>query len=409
MDENLASRSAERREARRRAVRRRRIVVLGIAFAALAGIAAAVVMATRGPDGEASPVEAGSGSVATAGTTEGEASVPDATTETTATGPPADAKVSFAAVGDTVMGTPLYGLPPDGGAGFFADVDTELQGDVVMVNLEGTLSTNEGSKCGADSTNCFAFQTPPSYAKWLSEAGFTVANLANNHAYDFGPEGQQQTMRALRRNGLLVTGPPGRIAVQRVGPVRVALVGFASYPWANDLTDIAAARKLVRKAAERADLVVVTFHGGAEGSDQQHVPTGTEYYLGENRGDLRAFSHAVVDAGADLVIGHGPHVLRGMEWYKERLIAYSLGNFAGYGVFSLAGQTAISGILQVTLRADGSWQKGELVPTALVGEGVPVLDPAEQAHGIVRELSREDFGERAIRVRRTGVLVPPRA
>ena len=121
---------------------------------------------------------------------------------------------------------------------------------------------------------------------------------------------------------------------------------------------------------------------------------GTEYYLGENRGDLRAFSHAVVDAGADLVIGHGPHVLRGMEWYKERLIAYSLGNFAGYGVFSLAGPTAISGILQVTLRADGSGQKGELVPTALVGRGHSRPRSGRAGARDRQELSREDFGER---------------
>jgi hypothetical protein len=404
MDDDRASRT-ERREIRRRAVRRRRIVALTLSVAALAGIGVAAVMATRG-----SGQEEASGAASSAATPRTEPA-PSSQTEpvaaTTESGPPANAKVTFAAVGDTVMGTPAYGLPPDGGESFFADVASELDGDVVMVNLEGTLSTNEGSKCGAESTDCFAFQTPPSYARWLAGAGFTVANLANNHAYDFGPDGQRETIAALRRNGVRVTGPPGRITIQRVGEVRVAVVGFASYPWANDLTDVEGARRLVRKAAKKADLVVVTFHGGAEGSDQQHVPDGTEYFLGENRGDLRTFSHAVVDAGADLVIGHGPHVLRGMEWYKKRLIAYSLGNFAGYGVFSLAGPTAISGILRVTVRADGSWVKGVLVPTALVGEGLPVLDPAEQAHGIVRGLSRDDFGRRGIRVTPTGVLVPP--
>ena len=407
MDDQLASTNAARREARRRAVRRRRVVALVLVVAAVAGIAAAIVTATRGPAAEAAP-----GGAERPATTEPEAATTsqETTPEETTTEPPpppTNAKVTFAAVGDTVMGTPTYGLPPDGGASFFDDVDAELEGDVVLANLEGTLSTNEGSKCGADSTNCFAFQTPPSYAKWLTQAGITAVNLANNHAYDFGEEGLEQTIRALRRNDLVVTGQPGRVAVQKVGDVRIALVGFASYPWANDLTDIQGARKVVRKAAGKADLVVVTFHGGAEGSDQQHVPLGTEYYLGEDRGDLRAFSHAVVDAGADLVIGHGPHVLRGMEWYKKRLIAYSLGNFAGYGVFSLAGPTAISGILRVTLKADGTWVEGELVPTALVGEGYPVRDPAEQAHGVVRQLSREDFGRRGIRVTRVGLLVPP--
>ena len=88
-------------------------------------------------------------------------------------------------------------LPPDGGRSFFDNVETDLAGDVVLGNLEGTLSVGGGSKCGAGSTNCYAFQTPPSYAAWLKKAGFTVMNLANNHAYDYGPSGQAQTLAAL--------------------------------------------------------------------------------------------------------------------------------------------------------------------------------------------------------------------
>jgi hypothetical protein len=116
------------------------------------------------------------------------------------------------------------------------------------------------------------------------------------------------------------------------------------------------------------------------------------------------FAHAVVDAGADLVVGSGPHVLRGMEWYKRRLIAYSLGNFAGYKVFSLGGPLSTSGILRVTLRGDGKFETGRLVPTHLVGAGLPAIDPAEAAHGAVRTLSREDFGARAVKVSRDGIL-----
>ena len=116
------------------------------------------------------------------------------------------------------------------------------------------------------------------------------------------------------------------------------------------------------------------------------------------------FAHAVVDAGADLVVGHGPHVLRGMEWYRNRLIAYSLGNFAGYKVFSLGGPLSTSGILRVTLRGDGKFETGRLVPTHLVGAGLPALDPAEEAHGVVRSLSRDDFGARAVKISPDGIL-----
>ena len=311
--------------------------------------------------------------------------------------------VTIAATGDIVMGS-TPNLPPDGGRSFFDGVQTDLAGDIVLGNLEGTLSEGGGSKCGAGSTNCYAFQTPPSYAAWLRKAGFTVMNVANNHAYDFGPSGQAQTLAALKARQLAYTGRPGQITYQQVGGIKVALLGFAPYRWAQSLTDIPAARRLVKKAAASADVVIVTMHAGAEGSDRTHVTPGTETFLGENRGNPVAFSHAVVDAGADIVIGSGPHVLRGMEWYHGRLIAYSLGNFAGYRVFALGGPLSLSGILRVTLRGDGTFDGGTLVPTRMVGAGLPALDPAESAHGIVRTLSREDFGARGVRVSPNGTL-----
>ncbi len=311
--------------------------------------------------------------------------------------------VTISAVGDIVMGsTPK--LPPHGGRTFFERVETDLAADLVLGNLEGTLTTATGSKCSAKSTNCFSFKTPPSYARHLRNAGFTVLNLANNHAYDFGEAGLEQTVSALDRAGLRHTGRPSEIAIQRVGRITVAVVGFSTYPWANSMNDLPAVRREIARADQVADVVVVTAHMGAEGSNRQHVRRGTETFLGENRGNPIRFAHAAVDAGADLVVGHGPHVLRGMEWRKGRLIAYSLGNFAGYGVFSLGGPLSASGILRVTLSGDGRFETGLLVPTRLAGKGVPALDPAERAHGIVRELSRVDFGRRGVRVSPDGTL-----
>lgn len=311
--------------------------------------------------------------------------------------------VTIAATGDIVMGS-TPNLPADGGRSFFSDVEADLAGDVVLGNLEGTLSTGGASKCAPASTRCFAFQTPPAYARWLSAAGFTVLNLANNHAYDFGESGLRQTVAALDRMGLAHTGRPGQVTVQTVGQIRVALVGFAAYPWAASLTDIPAAKRLVRRASRAADVVIVAMHAGAEGAGRQHVRRGTEHFLGENRGDVVRFGHAVVDAGADLVVGHGPHVLRGMEWYKGRLIAYSLGNFAGYKVFALGGPLSTSAILRVSLRGDGTFDTGRIVPTRLSRNGVPALDPSEAAHGVLRTLSRQDFGARGVKLSRDGVL-----
>jgi poly-gamma-glutamate capsule biosynthesis protein CapA/YwtB (metallophosphatase superfamily) len=312
--------------------------------------------------------------------------------------------VTIAAVGDIVMGS-TPNLPAAGGRAFFDGVETDLAADVVLGNLEGTLTNATGpAKCPRASQTCFAFRTPPSYARRLRDAGFTVLNLANNHAHDYGEAGLRDTVAALDRAGLEHTGQPGETARQKVGAVRVAVVGFSTYPWAESMTDLTSVRKVVAKADESADVVVVTAHMGAEGTDRQHVRPGTERYLGENRGDPVRFARAAIDAGADLVVGHGPHVLRGMEWYKGRLIAYSLGNFAGYGVFSLGGPLSSSGILRITLAGDGRFETGVLVPTQLVGKGLPVLDPAERAHGIMRTLSGADFGARRVRISPTGML-----
>jgi hypothetical protein len=299
--------------------------------------------------------------------------------------------------------------PSSRGAGAFFDrsLRAKLRADVVLGNLEGTLATGGASKCNAESTNCFAFRAPPDYARALRAAGFTILNLANNHAFDYGAQGRAETLAALRSARLRYTGRPGQISVVRSGRVKVAFLGFAPYPWTQDLRDIESSVRLVRKAARRADIVVVTMHGGAEGADRQHVAAGREWFLGEDRGNVVAFAHAVVRAGADLVAGHGPHVLRGLEWYRGRLIAYSLGNFLGNGTLSIGGILGVSGILHVTLAADGDWLHGDLTPVRLVSPGVPEIDPVESAHGVVRTLSREDFGRDGMLVSRTGILLPP--
>jgi hypothetical protein len=320
-----------------------------------------------------------------------------------ATGPGKAASVEIAAVGDIAM------APASSGPSAFFDraVRRELAADATLGNLEGTLSTGGSSKCGPASTDCYAFQAPPSYARTLRAAGFTVLNVANNHALDYGAPGQAQTMAALRSARLRSTGRPGEITVVGDGRTKLAFVGFAPYPWAQNLLDIPAAVKIVRKAARKADVVVVTVHAGAEGSDHQHVRPGPETYLGEPRGNVVAFAHAVVNAGADIVVGHGPHVLRGVEWYHGRPIAYSMGNFLGNGTLSNAGATGVSAILHVTLKADGSWLTGRLVPVRIVAPGVPRLDPARSAWTTVRKLSRADFGRNAMRVSPSGTLVAP--
>ena len=317
-------------------------------------------------------------------------------------------RVTIAWGGDTVLGSD-YGLPADKGMVLLEHIAPLLRSaDVGWVNLEEALATGGSSKCaGATPGNCFAFGAPPSYARTLRRAGIRIVNLANNHADDYGASGRASTLAALRDAHVAWDGKPGAIVVLRVKGLRIAFLGFAPYPWASRLDDIPSAVALVRHAAARADLVLVAIHAGAEGRDAVHVPVGTEYYLGENRGNSRAFAHAVIDAGADLVVGSGPHVVRGAQWYHGRLILYSLGNLAGWHTFGLGGALSQSAIASVTLSGAGAVVGGRWSPLVLLSPGVPVADPDRSTLERVNDLSRTDFGASGARFDADGALVVP--
>jgi len=247
------------------------------------------------------------------------------------------------------------------------------------------------------STSCFAFQSPPESAGLLRGAGFDDLNVANNHAFDFGADGQRQTLASLAARGLRWSGRPRQVTIVRAQGLRIAILGFAPYPWAQSLLDIPAARSLVHRAAARADLVVAMLHAGAEGVAYQHVPYGTEHYLGENRGNERRFAHALVGAGADLVLASGPHVLRGLELYRQHLIAYSLGNFATCGhALSTGGILGEGAILDATLDTDGHVVSGRLLPVRLVGGNPHRVYGRNDVIPRLNALSRHDFDATAL-------------
>ena len=312
--------------------------------------------------------------------------------------PTAGQSLSVAAVGDVQLGMGWppghVVLPPDDARDVFAGVtETLALADVRFGNLETVLADDgESKKCGKKSTKCYAFRVPTSFAKSLRSAGFDVMSIANNHAGDFGPEGRKSTMAALDAAGIHHSGPLGDIASWDVGGRRVALVGFSFGSDVYRIQDLVVARKLVADLKKRHDLVFISFHGGAEGVGAARVPQGVETFLGENRGDVRAFAHTVVDAGADLVLGSSPHLLRAMELYKGRLIAYSLGNFSTWDTFNLSGPLGITGVLKVSLAPNGVATRVELVPAIIEKPGRPVLDKARQGVTLVRALSVLDFG-----------------
>jgi poly-gamma-glutamate capsule biosynthesis protein CapA/YwtB (metallophosphatase superfamily) len=316
--------------------------------------------------------------------------------------------VTIAAVGDTMLGnTP--DLPADPAA-YFDRVGPILGAgaQIVFGNLEGTLTTATVSKCGPvkrPDPDCFAFRDPPSYARYLKQAGFTILNDANNHSFDFGEAGQAQTVQAIHAAGLAQTGLPGEITLVTVHRIKVAFVAFAPYSYDANLLDLPAAQALIARAAREARVVVVYMHAGAEGSTADQVTGREEDFLGEDRGNAEAFAHMAIDAGASLVIGSGPHVLRGMQFYKHHLIAYSMGNFASYGDFATEGNFDMSMILHVTLSSAGRFKRARIYPVQFIGEGQPV--PGGGAIGFTARLSAEDFGASAARILPSGVVKAP--
>lgn len=322
-------------------------------------------------------------------------------------------KLRIRAVGDMMLGSsfPEGVLPPDDGVGSFLKVQNLLQdADVTFGNLEGPLCDGgQTQKCAPDAPegSCYAFRSPTRYGQYYKDAGFDAVSTANNHAGDFGAECRQATLSTLSTLGIHASGPVGTVGEWQVNGLKVALISFATYGVTYDLTDEAAATAAISELSSRNDIVMVSFHGGAEGSKAIHVPTGGETFYGENRGDLRRFTHLAVDAGADLVLGSGPHVLRGMEIYKDRLIAYSLGNFATYGRFNLAGNQGIGAILDVSLDGQGRFLGGRILGTRQEGRGTPAPDPANAAADLMRLLTAQDFPQWGVKIAKDGTIGRP--
>jgi poly-gamma-glutamate capsule biosynthesis protein CapA/YwtB (metallophosphatase superfamily) len=244
------------------------------------------------------------------------------------------ARLTIAAVGDMMLGTdyPENHLPDDDGVGFLAAVTPLLSSaDITFGNLEGVLvdGGEPGKRC-SNPAACYRFRSPSRYIEHYVAAGFDVLSLANNHARDFGEDGRLATMQTLAAAGVHHSGLEGDFASFENKGLRIALVAFAVTKNSNMLLDYEQSARTIAECAATHDIVIVSFHGGAEGRDAMHLPFSEEEYYGEPRGNVVKFSRMMVDAGADLVFGHGPHVVRAMERYNDRLIAYSLGNFATY-------------------------------------------------------------------------------
>ena len=316
--------------------------------------------------------------------------------------------IRIVAVGDVMMGTAfpdstyldpriVPGVSPAELIG--ADlVEVLRSGDVVFGNLEGALFDEGGeSKRCRNMDACYAFRSPEWYAGLLAGMGFNLMSLANNHSGDFLEAGRATTIAALEEHGIAFGGlaQAGAITgtLELDDGTRVGLAGFSPNKGTISIHDLNGLERLVNELDRTHDLVIVSFHGGAEGADRTHVTREPEEFYGERRGNVYEFAHAAVDAGADVVIGHGPHVPRAVEIYRDRFIAYSLGNFWTWARFNLQGPNGLAPVLDLEVDRQGRVTAARVISARQMGLGSPRLDPGGRAARLIADLSREDFPE----------------
>lgn len=304
-------------------------------------------------------------------------------------------ELTIAMTGDVMMGTtfPSVMLPANDGRDLFRDAkDILTRTDLTVGNLEGAICDGGRSTKG-NGPNSYSFRTPTSYGHLLKEAGFDFMSMANNHANDFGEEGILSTESVLDGQGILYAGIAGRIesaVIERKG-MKIGLCAFGHNSYTLKHTDLNTVGRIVDDLVSRCDLVIVSFHGGAEGRTKNHLPQGSETFLGENRGSLRELAHFCIDHGADVVYGHGPHVVRGVEVYKDRFVAYSLGNFCTPYNVNLTGISGYAPIIEITIGSDGAFKSGK-IHSFLQSRGIgPREDNTGKVANEIRQLSIADL------------------
>ena len=338
---------------------------------------------------------------------------PKATTKVTPQAQPKEARpqftgeVTIAMTGDIMTGSilPTPNMPPNDGRDTFIDCAKLLQSaDVACGNLEGVLG-DSGKPRKAPGPLSFSFMMPTKSVQLLVDAGYDFLGIANNHINDFYPVAIQSTIKTLRDNGIGVAGTRDcETCIREINGVKYGFCAFGHESYTLRTQDKATVTRIVKKLRSECDIVIVCFHGGSEGVSERHLPYGTEYFHGADRGNLREFAHLCIDSGADIVYGHGPHVCRAMELYKGHLIAYSLGNFATPRGMKLNGPTSYAPLLIVKLQG-GKFAEGQIHPFIQYRDKGPRVDKSGAVIKEIQSLSNEDIKDNELVIADDGKLL----
>lgn len=317
--------------------------------------------------------------------------------------------ISIVVVGDIMLGTtyPTSMLPENQGKDLFTPVKPWLNSAHIRFgNLEGTLFDGKPQLDGkTPGKNRFLFKSPTNYSYLLKEAGFNVMSLANNHVKDFGQMGMASTKSALKKVSIQFSSKFGEVAEFKVGPTDIALIAADFYRAPRSITEMDDTILEIKQLKDSNKLVIVSAHVGGEGIGAEYVKAAPELYLGENRGNSIQFAKAAIDAGADLIVMHGPHVPRAIDKYKDRLIIYSLGNFiTGKGI-SLDGLAKVAPLIRLEMSHRGYFISGQIVPFIQMRDPQRIeLDPDLTAIRLIKKLSEKQFINSAPKIEDNGLF-----
>jgi hypothetical protein len=307
---------------------------------------------------------------------------------------------TFIGVGDIMLGTdyPSEKYLPPGNTCYplLSEVKPYLKNaDITFGNVEGVFAGDKGTPKHCNNPDqCYVFRMPVEYADCLTDAGFDIVSVANNHVNDFGKPGQENTVKVLEDAGLAFAGFFSHpFTIYEYQNHKIGFCAFSPNTGVVDLRDLNGALEIIDTLEKQCDIVMVSIHGGAEGKNHQHITRKDEVYLGHNRGNIYQFAHQLVDAGADIIFGHGPHVTRAMEIYNDRFIIYSLGNFCTYARFNISGPNGIAPMVKLWVNNDGKFIKGKVFPVYQSGEGGARIDPHNRAIYKLKDLTKTDFPE----------------
>ena len=317
--------------------------------------------------------------------------------------------LTITAVGDLMIGTNYPSksyLPPNDGKQIFDNVFKYLNNsDITFGNLEGVIMSENipTTKRCSDPKKCYAFRMPDHYAKYFRDAGFNLLSIANNHINDFGEKGIDNTVKLLKQENIKFAGTHNYpIAEFNINGWKIGFCAFSPNKGTMSINNAEEAITLVKSLKQKVDIVIVSFHGGGEGKNFEQINDQIEYYLGENRGNPYQFSRNMIDAGADIVFGHGPHITRAIDMYKGKIISYSLGNFATYGRFDLSGIRGFSPIIKLKINKKGNLVSGNIISTKQIGDGIPVIDKKNQAIIKLQDLMKNDLINKKIKINDDG-------